>query len=36
VDPEAKVVMVHTAAGEIGTPVGELVALWSSVVEQAR
>ena len=36
VDPEAKVVLVHTCAGEIGSPVGELVALWSRVVEQAR
>ena len=36
VDPEAKVVLVHTCAGEIGTPVGELVALWGRVVEQAR
>ena len=35
VDPAAKVVLVHTAAGEIGTPVGELVSLWSRVVEQA-
>jgi CubicO group peptidase (beta-lactamase class C family) len=33
VDAEAKVVLVHTAAGEIGTPVGELVTLWSGVVE---
>ena len=36
VDPAAKVVMVHTAAGEIGTPIGELVSLWSRVAEQAR
>ena len=36
VDPEARVVLVHTCAGEIGTPVGELVALWTQVVEQAR
>ena len=36
VDPAAKVVLVHTCAGEIGTPVGELVALWGRVVEQAR
>jgi CubicO group peptidase (beta-lactamase class C family) len=35
VDPASKVVMVHTAAGEIGAPVAELVALWSRVVEQA-
>ena len=33
VDAAAKVVMVHTAAGEIGTPVGELVTLWTRVVE---
>ena len=32
VDPAARIVMVHTAAGEIGTPVGELLALWRSVV----
>ena len=31
VDPAAGVVMVHTAAGEIGTPVGELVAMWTQV-----
>jgi CubicO group peptidase (beta-lactamase class C family) len=33
VDAESKVVLVHTAAGEIGTPVGELVTLWSRVVD---
>ena len=36
VDPGAKVVLVHTCAGEIGTPVGELVALWTQVVGQVR
>lgn len=36
VDPEARVVLVHTCAGEIGAPVGELLALWSRVAEQAR
>ena len=36
VDPASKVVMVHTAAGEIGAPVAELVSLWSRVVEQAH
>jgi CubicO group peptidase (beta-lactamase class C family) len=36
VDPEANVVMVHTAAGEIGAPVGELVTLWSRVAQRAR
>jgi CubicO group peptidase (beta-lactamase class C family) len=36
IDPESKVVLVHTAAGEIGSPVGELVKLWSCVEEQAR
>jgi hypothetical protein len=28
--------MVHTAAGEIGTPIGELLALWRCIVEAAR
>jgi CubicO group peptidase (beta-lactamase class C family) len=36
VDPEARVVLVHTCAAEIGTPVSELVALWSHVAEQSR
>lgn len=35
VDPAARLVMVHTAAGEIGTPIGELLALWRAVVEAA-
>jgi CubicO group peptidase (beta-lactamase class C family) len=34
VDPKAKVVMLHTAAGAVGGPgVGELIALWSGVVK---
>ena len=36
VDPDSKVVMVHTAAGELGWPWAELVALWTRVAEQAR
>lgn len=36
VDPRARLVLVHTAAGEIGTPIGELLALWRGVVEWAR
>jgi hypothetical protein len=36
VDAEAKVVLVHTAAGEIGTSVSELLALWSHVSAQLR
>ena len=36
VDPRARLVLVHTAAGEIGTPIGELLALWRSVVDWAR
>lgn len=32
VDPAARLVMVHTAVGEIGTPIGELLALWRAVV----
>ena len=31
VDPGLQLVMVHTAAGEIGTPQGELLALWAGV-----
>jgi CubicO group peptidase (beta-lactamase class C family) len=34
VDPSSKVVMVHTAAGAVGGPgLGEIIALWSAVVE---
>lgn len=34
VDPKRKVVMVHTAAGAVGGPgIGEIIALWSGVVE---
>jgi CubicO group peptidase (beta-lactamase class C family) len=33
VDPEAQAVLVHTSAAELGTPVGELVTLWSRVVD---
>ena len=33
VHPKSKVVMVHTAAGEVGQGIGELIALWSGVVE---
>ena len=33
VDAAARVVLVHTAAGEIGTPAGELLALWAGVCE---
>ena len=29
-------VLVHTAAGEIGAPIGELLALWRGVVEAGR
>lgn len=34
VDPESKVVMVHTAAGDVGDPgMGERLALWFGVVK---
>jgi CubicO group peptidase (beta-lactamase class C family) len=33
VDPRTKVVMVHTAAGRVGEPVGDLLALWYRVSE---
>jgi CubicO group peptidase (beta-lactamase class C family) len=33
VDATARVVLVHTAAGEIGTPAGELLALWGAIPE---
>jgi len=33
VDPKSKLVMVHTAAREIGDPGMELIQLWSGVVQ---
>ena len=37
VDPKSKLVMVHTAAGNVGTPsTGELLSLWSGCAAQPR
>ena len=33
VDPVSRVVLVHTAAGDIGNPIGELLTLWTCVSE---
>jgi len=34
VEPKSKLVMVHTAAGDIGPIPAEVLALWSGVVKE--